>query len=117
MTDEEIFKNHTQWMIDNFDGRKNFTKFIKVFYKNKRNVTDYTKLSKEYPYNGYITSIRDEPLLFYLKRFGVNIEETKHAVDEYFIRWNEQFIDKLNIALKIVEVNESLNELNTDFEV
>lgn len=115
MTDEEIFKNHTQWMIDNYG--KYFMQFIKNMHNYKTYVIDYNYVSKEYPYNGYIEPAKNAAV-FYLKRFGVKVLEENKCLGGYaiFIQWNDEFVNKLDVALKIVISNEKLNKLNEDFK-
>lgn len=112
MTDEEIFKNHTQWMIDNYGKR--FMQYIKNFHEHKIYVINKSYVSKEYPYNGY-TECLINAILFYLKRFGVNVIGD-NGYGKY-IQWNDEFVHKLDVALKIVTLNEKMNKLNKDFEV
>ena len=114
MTDEEIFKNHTQWMIDNYG--KYFMQFIKNLHNYRTYVIDGGYVSKEYPYNGYIEPLKNA-VLFYLKRFGVKVLEENKCLGGYavFIQWNDEFVNKLDVALKIVISNEKLNKLNEDF--
>ena len=113
MTDEEIFNNHTQWMIDNFGKR--FTQFIKNFHNYRTYVLKDDCVSKEYPYNGYIESF-PTATIFYLKRFGVKVIEEEKCRFGILIKWNDEFANKLDIALKIVLLNEKMNKLNKDFE-
>lgn len=79
MTDEEIFKNHTQWMIDNYGNQ--FMELIKTLYVYRTFVLNKSYVSKEYPYNGYIGT-RNESYTFYLKRFGVNVIAEKNVCAE-----------------------------------
>ena len=116
MTDEEIFNNHTQWMIDNYG--KHFMQFIKNFHDYRTYVLRNNCVSKEYPYNGYIENLKSvkNALIFYLQRFGVKVlEEGKYRYG-IFIKWNDDFVNKLDIALKIVISNEKMNKLNEDFK-
>jgi hypothetical protein len=116
MTDEEIFKNHTQWLIDNY-GKK-FMQFIKNLHIYRTYVLHKVYVSEEYPYNGY-TECVPNATLFYLKRFGVNVIEDEKCLSGYgkIIQWNDEFVHKLDVALKIVTLNEKMNKLNKDFEV
>lgn len=116
MTDEEIFKNHTQWMVDNYG--KHFTQFIENFHICRTFVLHKVFVSEEYPYNGYIEPNKSATI-FYLKRFGVKVIEDERCMSGYgkFVQWNDEFVHKLDIALKIVTLNEKMNKLNEDFEV
>lgn len=113
MTDEEIFKNHTQWMIDNYGVK--FTQFIKTIYVYRTYVLHRGYVSEEYPYNGFINPMNDA-IFFYLERFGVNVIAGEKCGYGKFIKWNDDFVNKLEIALKIVTLNEKMNKLNKDFE-
>ena len=113
MTDEEIFKNHTQCLIDNYG--KHFTRFIKNFHNYKTYVLSDSYVSKEYPYNGYIEPFRNA-IIFYLKRFGVKVLEEERYGYGILVKWNDDFVSKLDIALKIVISNEKMNKLNEDFK-
>ena len=112
MTDEEIFNNHTQWMIDNY-GR-HFTQFIKNFHDYRTYVLNESYATKEYPYNGYLENM-NSAAIFYLKRFGVDVIEEKYRYG-ILVQWNDEFAKKLDVALKIVLTNEKLNKLKKDFE-
>lgn len=116
MTVEEIFKNHTQWMIDNYG--KYFMQFIINFHNYKTYVLNDNYVSKEYPYNGYIENLKPvkNALIFYLQRFGVKVLEEEKYRYGILIKWNDDFVNKLDVALKIVISNEKMNKLNEDFK-
>jgi hypothetical protein len=72
----------------------------------------------QFSYNGYIENLKSvkNALIFYLKRFGVKVLEEEKYRYGILIQWNDDFVNKLDIALKIVISNEKMNKLNEDFK-